>query len=73
MAQVTIDIPDDQVNRVLDAFATRFGWVSVQASGTKAAFAKAHLAKLVREIVKQEEIRQAQMAASSAVTDTSIS
>lgn len=72
MAQVVIDIPDGQVNRILDAFATRFGWVSVQASGAKAAFAKAQVAKWVKEVVKNEEIRQAQLAAGSSVTETDV-
>ena len=72
MASIQIDIPDAQANRVLDAFATRYGWTD-QLGVTKAEFAKAQVAKMIRETVKQEEVRQAQLAAGNAVSDTTVS
>lgn len=69
MATVTIDIPDNQVNRILDAFATRYNWNGVTPA-TKAAFAKAVVAKWIQSEVKNEEVRQAQLSAGAAITET---
>jgi hypothetical protein len=63
MATIQIEIPDQYVPRVLDAFATRGGWVDMETSGTKAAFAKAQLAAWVKKVVLDYERQQAEQAA----------
>lgn len=72
MATVQIDIPDAQVQRVLDAFAGKFGWVDQATSGTKAAFAKAQVAMWVKRTVLDYEREQATIAAMQAVQDPTV-
>lgn len=64
MAQLIIDIPDAQIERVKDAFATHFSW---DGQGSKAAFVKKMTANWIKQIVKDEEIKQAQLAAANTV------
>lgn len=52
MANITITVPDNQVDRVLDAIATRFKY---NGTGTKAAFAKAVLINFIIKTVKAVE------------------
>ncbi len=60
MAQININIPDEQVTRVLDRLAERFGYDGV---GTKAAFIKAYIADQLRQaVLAQERINAAQAA-----------
>lgn len=70
MANITITIPDAQVNRVLDAFAAHFEYERYVAGGgtmTRAQFAKYHLIQWMRGIVRMYEVqqRQAQVDAST--------
>lgn len=59
MAQLTIDIPAGQTNRVLDAFATKYGYTGFLADGitpeTKAAFAKRIVIKQIKDVVREAE------------------
>jgi hypothetical protein len=54
MAQIAINIPDAQINRVLDAFADRYGWTS-ENSMNKAAFAKDQLKNFIKRTIKDSE------------------
>jgi hypothetical protein len=63
MASISITIPDNKVNDVLDAFATTFGWRSSQLDGTKAEFAKRMLMNYIREIVVAHKTEQASLTA----------
>lgn len=67
MAAITINIPDAQVARVLEAFTEPFGWTP-ELGVTKAAFAKQQLAAYVREVTLSFE-RQKKMAA---IADTAL-
>lgn len=67
MAQITITIPDAVVQRVLDAFAYRFGYDSVpDPKPTKAAFAKQALVSQIRAVTHDYE----KMVAAQAASDT---
>lgn len=59
MASITLNIPDAQAQRVLDAVADRFGWVDQATSGTKAAFAKQQIADWLKRTVVEYERRLA--------------
>lgn len=72
MAQIIIDVDDAHVNRVLDAFANEFGW-NAGLGVTKAQFAKSKVASWIKLIVKQNEIKLAQLSAATAITDTTVS
>ena len=65
MAQIVIDIPDQYVQRVLDAFAAKYGWVDQTTSGTKGAFAKRKVAEYVKEVTfsYEEAKREAEVRA----------
>lgn len=70
MAQITITIPDAVVQRVLDAFAYRFGYDNVpDPKPTKAAFAKAALVGEIRAITRDHEKMVAAQTASDAVAE----
>lgn len=66
MAQINFTIPDDKINRVLDAFANSFGYQAGQGQ-TKAQFAKAKIRDYIREIVVRSEGRAAQQVALNTV------
>ncbi len=75
MAQITITIPDNVVQRVLDAFAIEYGYAGLpDPKPTKAAFAKSMLIKHIRDITLHRErevaARAAEQAASSIDTIT---
>ncbi|HYE75113.1 MAG TPA: hypothetical protein VEF04_17360 [Blastocatellia bacterium] len=78
MAQITINIPDDQAQRVLDAFAVKYGWTptltsptgTVQNPETKAQHAKRRVVEFIRSVVFDNEHANAQSAATSQVTDS---
>jgi hypothetical protein len=66
MAQITINVPDAQLSRVLDAFAAVYGWTA--ASGlTKAQLAKEQLKKYMLDTVRQYEAQAAYQQAADAV------
>lgn len=79
MADISITVPDSVVTRVLDAFASRFGYATNKnANETRAQFAKRMLAGMVKQIVVAEEANAAantayDSAATSATTDISVS
>ena len=56
MAQITLDIPAAQVNRVLDAIAANNGYTA--ADGTKAAFAKQWLVQMIKDQIRSYEAQQ---------------
>jgi hypothetical protein len=65
--QFTVDIPDSQVSRVADAFATVFRWPTGMTAAQKRAAFKAQLITYIRLTVKQAE----GIAASHTATQTS--
>ncbi len=70
MAQIIIDIPVGQANRVLDAIAARRGYTGFLADGitpqTKAAFAKVKVMDWIKNEVADYEERNASIAAATA-------
>lgn len=54
MAQVIIDIPNNQVTRINEAFADLYGWSS-ELGVTKTQFAKAKIIDYIRSTVKSSE------------------
>ncbi len=68
MATVSVTIPDPVLARVLDAFATAYGY-NPATDGTKAAFAKRQVARFVMETVRAHEATTAANAALKAATD----
>ena len=60
MAQLTLDIPDQHVNRVLDGVCGALGYTT----GSKAQFVKSALIEYLKTLVKRYEIDQ-QIASSS--------
>lgn len=71
MAEITINVPDAVVPRVLDAFADEFGY-DPEIDGTKAAFAKQRLASYVKQIVVNHEAETAARQAQTAACDAAI-
>ena len=81
MAQIAIDIPDAQLNRVVDAFATAYGYQvnipdpanpgsTIPNPQNKRQFAKAQVARYVKEVVKGVEAESAaKMACAAAIAD----
>lgn len=69
MAQIVIDIPDDQVQRVLDAFTGTYGWQGQAVDGTKAAFAKKQVALWIKRVVRQYEVRKQELNLAAQVVD----
>lgn len=68
MAVISINIPDAQLPRVVDAFARAYGWRSVAEDGTKAAFARKSLIGHVVATVRGVERADAEAAAVAAVS-----
>lgn len=66
MATISLDIPDNAVSRVVDALCARGHWSS-DLGITKNAFAKAELARFVKELTLAYETRTAQQAALTSV------
>lgn len=54
MAQITINIPDDKISRVTDAYSLWFGW-SEETGLTKAQFTKRQIIKQIKQTVKTVE------------------
>lgn len=79
MATITITIPDNQVARVLDAFAARYGWPATVVNAqnqqvanpeTKAQFARQRVADYVRGVtVAYEADRDADAARAAAAAN----
>lgn len=67
MATVSVTIPDAVLSRVLDSFATAYGWTADD--GTKAAFAKKCVARYVMEVARSQEVLTASTAARTAAAD----
>lgn len=62
MATIPLVIPDAQLSRVVDAFASEYGWT--QESGlTKAQFAKKQIVEYTKGVVRAYEIRLAERTA----------
>lgn len=59
MATLTITIPAGQVNRVVDAIATRFGYTGFEEDGTtpqtKSEFCRKLIIKYIKSNVKEHE------------------
>lgn len=58
MAQVVINIPDDKVNNILDAFADQFGW-NAELGITKASFAKNKIINYIKDVYRGQLHRTA--------------
>lgn len=71
MPQITINVPDDQVTRINDAFAARNSWVP--GSGiTKTQNAKQQVIAFIRDVVKQREIFLAEEAARTSASQAAM-
>lgn len=60
MATITVTIPDAQINRVRNAFATAYGWSGILPDGTpnpenKTQFTQRKVREYVKEVVKGVE------------------
>lgn len=64
MATLTINIPNEVVDRVQDALCTRFGYDPL-VDGTKTQFAKKQVARWIKEQVKEHEANTAGATASA--------
>lgn len=62
MAQITMNIPDQHIQRILDAFASAYGWHD-GLGVTKAQFAKSKIRDYIKEIVMRAEAPEAQRVA----------
>lgn len=65
MATITLDIPDDQVPRISDAFAAHYGW-SVESGVTALEFARVQVIAFINATVQTYEIRAAEEQARAA-------
>jgi hypothetical protein len=75
MATISITIPDDQVNRVVNAMCEAGHWTP-ELGITKNNFAKAELARLLRErvlTVERQKVRADAEAALAALTEPDVS
>lgn len=54
MANITLTIPDDKVQRILDAFAAEFGWTT-ESGVTKAQFTKAQVIEYIKQVTRNFE------------------
>lgn len=68
MATISITVPDAVVARVLDAIAAQYGYDATR-DGTKAQFAKAILARFMKEVVVAYEATAAGEASRKAAED----
>lgn len=68
MATVSVTIPDAALPRVLDAFASAYGY-DADKDGPKADFAKKQVANFVMEVVRGQEATKAANAALKSAAD----
>lgn len=66
MASLTINIPDEHLPRILNAFAGEYGWRSTELDGTKTEFARKQIRAFIKRTVRSQEIATAVEAASQA-------
>ena len=71
MAQVTIEVPDNQVNRIKDAFKSFYNY-NPNTDGPENAFIKKKLIDFVRETVKSAEINAAAETARTGYVDPGV-
>jgi hypothetical protein len=69
MATISITVPDPVVQRVLDAVAATYGY-DPDTDGTKAQFARAQVAAVVKNVVVSYEAQQAGESAWTAAKST---
>lgn len=62
MANITVTIPDDKIQRIIDAFAAEFGWTT-ESGLTKAQFTKQQVIEYIKQVTRNYE---ANLAASTA-------
>lgn len=68
MAQIIMNIPDQYIARILDAFAVVYGYDAADGL-TKAQFAKSKVRDYIKEIVVRHEGSLARQAANDTVQD----
>lgn len=71
MARLTIDFPDGETNRILNAFASAYQYSATLPNGdpnpqTKAQFFKAQVMRFIKGVVKGQEVEDAAIAARAA-------
>lgn len=54
MAQIILEIPNDKIARLADAYATYYGW-SEETGLTKAQFTKQQIIKQIKQTIKTVE------------------
>ena len=59
MAQITLDIPDAQLPRVIDALCLQYNYDANGGGLTRGQFAKRCVANMVRRVVRLAEVHQA--------------
>lgn len=70
MANLQITIPDAMLPRVLDAFASTYGYRPTD--GTRAQFARKKLAEHVRGVVQSYEVQKASEQAAQTAADAAV-
>lgn len=59
MAQITLNIPDNQITKIVNSFADYYGWTN-ESGLTKAQFAKLKLIDYIKDIVRQSALPERQ-------------
>jgi len=65
MASITLTIPDDQLERVVEALCEEHGWEDGPDAPPKEEFARIAVSSFLKRTVKRHEARLARLSASS--------
>lgn len=64
---LSITVPDNKAQEILDAYAAKYGWVSVAESGTKQQFLKQGVIEHIRQAYLEQKLIVAQQATRATV------
>lgn len=67
MAQIVINIPDQQMNRVINAFCSEFSYQANGGELTKQQFTKKQIRRYIKEVMVSAEIDAARSAAAESI------
>ena len=68
MASITLNIPDDQLERVVEALCALHGWEDNPDAPPKEEFARSAVSAFLKRSVKRHEARLARLAASASAS-----